>query len=438
MPRFWHIAFFYGVYHKGQDRLKSGGVEKKLSNSQFGFRPQRSTADALFLVRRMIDAAVADKHGELYLILLDWSKAFDRVKTPAMLNALQRFGIPGKMLRVIRSIYTDRVFFVRDWGVQSSQHPQSAGIAQGCPLSPYLFIIVMSILMTDVKASLSAAGYNATGGKPYLVTSDVVYADDTLLVSADLKTAERFLGLVAEVGEKYGLELNMRKTVAMVIGDDDASITGPDGQPVAKKDQTIYLGGLIAVDGRPTSEVSRRLGEARRNFESLTAIWAHAKIIKHRKQQIFQACVVTKLLYGLSSCWLLQADRSKLDAFYIRCLRRIHRIPHPMLSHISNQDVLQAAEVVPLSVQLFQQQLQLYGRLYREGADSLVRQIALEDDGCTPKQWQVRRRVGRPRLQWSSSVFALALKLAEGSLESLRAMLDNAQDWKNAVKQFEF
>ena len=41
-------------------RLKSGGVEKKLSNSQFGFRRQRSTADALFLVRRMIDAAIAN------------------------------------------------------------------------------------------------------------------------------------------------------------------------------------------------------------------------------------------------------------------------------------------------------------------------------------------------------------------------------------------
>ncbi len=55
----------------------------------------------------------------------------------------------------------------------------------------------------------------------------------------------------------------MTKTVAMVVGDDEAVIAGPDGQEVKQTEQTVYLGGLISTNGRPASEVSRRLGEAR-------------------------------------------------------------------------------------------------------------------------------------------------------------------------------
>ncbi len=184
------------------------------------------------------------------------------------------------------------------------------------------------------------------------------------------------------------------------------------------------------------SEVSRRLVEARKAFDSLSAVWAHANIPKHRKQQFFEACVITKLMYGLSSMWLLQADRSKLDSFYVKCLRCIHRIPHPMVSHVSNQRVLQTASAEQLSVQLLRHQLILYGKLYRRSWDNLVRQVALEPNNCTPWNWNTLRRVGRPRLQWNTSVYALALRLAEGSMNTLRALLSNPDTWKKSVSTF--
>ena len=61
-------------------RLRSAGTESRLSNSQFGFCPQRSTADALFVVRRIIDAANDYQDVFLCIILLDWTKALDRAK----------------------------------------------------------------------------------------------------------------------------------------------------------------------------------------------------------------------------------------------------------------------------------------------------------------------------------------------------------------------
>ena len=126
--------------------MLGGGVDKHIHPAQFGFRPRRGTADALTLTRRMVDAAHQDRDDGLVLLLLDWAKAFDRVKRQSMMSALKRFGIPGVMVQVIDSIYTDRRFLIQDHAGQSGAHPQATGIAQGCPLWPYLFIIVQSVL----------------------------------------------------------------------------------------------------------------------------------------------------------------------------------------------------------------------------------------------------------------------------------------------------
>ena len=132
-------------------RLQDGGTERRLSQSQYGFRPGRGTADALFLIRRMIDATIDDTSASLYVVLLDWSKAFDRIKHDCLIKALHRFGVCGAMLDLITAIYQDRTFSVQDATSQSATFQQAAGIAQGCPLSPYLFVIVMTVVMMDAK-----------------------------------------------------------------------------------------------------------------------------------------------------------------------------------------------------------------------------------------------------------------------------------------------
>jgi len=83
------------------------------------------------------------------MVMLDWSEAFDRIRHDALITALARFGIPAPFLDLVREIYSRRTFDVRDGGLPSEVHHQAAGIAQGCPLSPYLFIIVMTVVLND-------------------------------------------------------------------------------------------------------------------------------------------------------------------------------------------------------------------------------------------------------------------------------------------------
>ena len=138
----------------------------------------------------MIDAAVEDRQGSLLVLFLDWSKAFDRIIPDALVHALRRFGLPVEMLQMVRAIYTDRRFLVRDNGVASTTHVQATGIAQGCPLSPYLFVTMMSVLVQDAATALKALGVTDKETKPYVVTRDILYTDDTLLVGSDANTLQ--------------------------------------------------------------------------------------------------------------------------------------------------------------------------------------------------------------------------------------------------------
>ena len=72
-------------------RLIMGGVDGKITASQFGFRPKRNCMEALMVVRRMIDAANEDKHHGLLVVFLDWAKAFDRIRVGGVVSALKRF-----------------------------------------------------------------------------------------------------------------------------------------------------------------------------------------------------------------------------------------------------------------------------------------------------------------------------------------------------------
>ena len=73
------------------------GLDSPIRELQFGFRKGRSTAEAIFLVRRLQDLVDAKRHQVLYLIFLDWSKAFDKIRLGALRLALTRLKVSGKM-----------------------------------------------------------------------------------------------------------------------------------------------------------------------------------------------------------------------------------------------------------------------------------------------------------------------------------------------------
>jgi len=63
-----------------------------LRKTQYGFRKGRSTVDALFILRRILEWVQNQKDGKFYMLFLDCKMAFDKVDHKALLIALKRMG----------------------------------------------------------------------------------------------------------------------------------------------------------------------------------------------------------------------------------------------------------------------------------------------------------------------------------------------------------
>ena len=183
-----------------QKRLQAGGAEERIRATQFCFRPKKSTAQALAIMRRIFDAAYSAGKPGMMALFLDWAKAFDRIKIDCLMAALQRFGVPQPLLQLIGAIYDKRMFILRDSSGNSTKRLQRAGIAQGCPLSPYLFILVQTVLLSDVDRIMASRGQVRLWPEepPYLVCSDILYADDTVLLSSVAGKLQMHLDILVE------------------------------------------------------------------------------------------------------------------------------------------------------------------------------------------------------------------------------------------------
>ena len=272
-------------------RLLQAGADERVSPTQFGFRQKRGTEDALHCARRAIDRANADRGGCLHLLALDWAKAFDSINADATLNALRRFGLPAHFCEVVRSIYTGRIFAVRECGETSGQCRQDSGICQGCPLSPFLFIIVMTLLMHDARQLLSRSAQDALS-KGEL--SDILYADDTLILGKLSKDVEEYASAVERAGAKYGMKLHWGKTQALCVGNAH-SLKKPDGSFFDNVESLLYLGAVLCRHGRVGSEISRKLGTARADFNQLQRVWSHSDVPLQDKVKYFAAYILSKL-----------------------------------------------------------------------------------------------------------------------------------------------
>jgi len=77
---------------------------------------------------------------------LDAEKASDNIEQPFMIRVLERSGIQGPYLNIVKAIYSKPVANIKLNGEKLETMPLKSGTKQGCPLSPYLFNIVLEIL----------------------------------------------------------------------------------------------------------------------------------------------------------------------------------------------------------------------------------------------------------------------------------------------------
>ena len=98
------------------------------------------------------------KNKNHMIISTDTKKALDKTQYPFMIKTLQKVGIEGNYLNIIKAIYDKLTANIIFNGEKLKAFPLGSGTRQGCPLSPLLFNIVLEVLATAIRKGKEIKG----------------------------------------------------------------------------------------------------------------------------------------------------------------------------------------------------------------------------------------------------------------------------------------
>jgi hypothetical protein len=125
-----------------------------------------------------------DKKG--IIAFLDFEKAFDTIRWSVIYDALKLFNIGPDFVKWVQVIYNESEACVTNNGFSSPFFKLERGVRQGCPLSAYLFIMVVELLAHKIRNTTEIKGIKIGNTEIKLVQM----ADDTTTFVEDIDTLE--------------------------------------------------------------------------------------------------------------------------------------------------------------------------------------------------------------------------------------------------------
>ena len=128
------------------------------------------------------------KDNSHMIISIDAEKAFDKIQHPFMIKTLQKAGIEGRYLNIIKAIYDKPSANIILSGEKLKAFPLKSGTRQGCPLSPLVFNIVLEVLAIAIREEKEINGIQI--GKEVKLS---LFADDMIVHIENPKDSNRKL-----------------------------------------------------------------------------------------------------------------------------------------------------------------------------------------------------------------------------------------------------
>jgi len=156
------------------------------------------------------------RYGKFYVAYVDFSKAFGTIQHPILWNILLRAGVKGRMIRILKSMYSTIKACVRCGSSCTEYSDCLQGFKQGCLLSHTLF----SLFINELAHDMTSSGRHGVQFSPNDIDIFIMlFADDIILMSATTAGLQNQLNVLHDCMQRLHLNqnVNLSKTKVMIF-----------------------------------------------------------------------------------------------------------------------------------------------------------------------------------------------------------------------------
>ena len=285
--------------------------------SQVAYQKGRSSTEQVFTIKILTEKAITSENYDIFLLLLDMSKAFDTVNRSKLMEILKNILTPSE-LHMIYLVINDVILNVKIGDKVGADILTAIGICQGDCLSALLFMLYLAHAIKPIPKDRYPDDYHQTlwSALDWIVDRDKLqieidpkYADDTTFICSEEAKINQVERVLPSMLSEEGLYINKSKTEKYHIS--KCSDT--------KWKSCKYLGSLIGTE----EDIKRRKGLTHDNYHALESILKSKLVSEPVRIRIFKAYIESIFLYD-SELWTLAniLERS-IDSFYRRLLRKV-------------------------------------------------------------------------------------------------------------------
>ena len=309
----------------------------------------------------MLISVVLKKQYAFHKMGIDMSSAVDTIKRSTLLRLLDDAGCSEDDVRLVRLLLANTRVRVRVNNETSAEFVSTNGSFQGDSLSGALFTLTLAGGLNHVRAVVPERPNPPISfqGMPL----EWEYSDDADFLDNELEPLQGLLPVCKDVLNEWNLYVNESKTEfvhfyvagTQDVDDNGVAIRGNEPWRFCKS-----LGSLLCS----TADIDRRIILANSAFQTFHRVWLQGtKIPLNRKLQVYEAQVLSVLLYNSSSWSAPKHVMEKLNVCHRKHLRRICNIFYPGV--ISNKELYRRCETVPITERVRKARWTLLGHVLR-------------------------------------------------------------------------